>query len=373
MKDSQVIISDDRIFSPDGRLNSGIVMDKIAKPLTDEFCKVVGKSRGHILDIGFGLGYSANNFYNMGVESYTCIELNKTIYTTALEWAKGKPNVEIIFGDWIDIIPLLNKKFDGIFMDTYEDVNYSKFEDYAKMVSNENCCLSIWEYPSNRNIEELNYKKVPIEQHDYPLLLKPFHEVSWTYYVAGEFRKYVYFENFKKILSDDLCSKIIEDNKNSVELRSDEALIDDITHRLQFKSCIFTLDTEVQNIINQNVYSNFKPLNFKEVTTWFVKYEEGDGYDRHVESIKGLPIDDEEQVHHLLQIDLNDDFKGGEVEIYDSWLDNDRHTYSIIKPKKGDAIQYKPYQHATFRKITKGVKYQLIILPKHKHFKKRLI
>ena len=42
----------------------------------------------------------------------------------------SKDNVNIIYGDWIDIIPTLNKKFDGIFMDTYEDKNYSKFEDY---------------------------------------------------------------------------------------------------------------------------------------------------------------------------------------------------------------------------------------------------
>ena len=34
-------------------------MDKIAKPITEEFCNVVGKSGGHILDVGFGLGYSA--------------------------------------------------------------------------------------------------------------------------------------------------------------------------------------------------------------------------------------------------------------------------------------------------------------------------
>ena len=140
MKDSQVIITEDRIFSPDGTLNSGIVMDKIAKPLTHKFCELVGSTKGHVLDIGFGLGYSANNFYNMGVKSYTCIEINERIYLHALEWAKDKPNVKIILGNWIDIIPSLNNKFDGIFMDTYEDENYSKFEDYAKMVSNENCC-----------------------------------------------------------------------------------------------------------------------------------------------------------------------------------------------------------------------------------------
>ena len=129
-------------------LNNGIVMDVVAKPITREFCNIVGSSRGDILDIGFGLGYSANNFYSIGVKSYTCIEINKQIYEIACNWAKDKDNVTIILGDWIDIIPTLDKKFDGIFMDTYEDENYSKFEEYAKLVSKENCCLSCLLYTS---------------------------------------------------------------------------------------------------------------------------------------------------------------------------------------------------------------------------------
>ena len=35
-----------------------------------------------------------------------------------LNGLKDKQNVHLHFGDWIDIIPSLNKKFDGIYMDT---------------------------------------------------------------------------------------------------------------------------------------------------------------------------------------------------------------------------------------------------------------
>ena len=95
MKNKKVIISKDRIFYSDGNKNKGIVMDKIAKPITEEFCSIVGKSRGDILDIGFGLGYSADRFYSMGVKSYTCIEINKQIYNTAIKWAEDKDNVNV--------------------------------------------------------------------------------------------------------------------------------------------------------------------------------------------------------------------------------------------------------------------------------------
>ena len=124
-------------------------MDKIAKPITEEFCNVVGESGGHILDVGFGLGYSADRFYSMGVKSYTCIEINKQIYDTAVEWAKDKDNVEIIFGDWVDVIPTLIK-FDGIFMDTYEDENYSKFEDYAKLTQMK---IVVYQFMNITNLE----------------------------------------------------------------------------------------------------------------------------------------------------------------------------------------------------------------------------
>ena len=45
---------------------------------------------------------------------------------------EGKDNVHLYFGDWIDVIPTLDVKFDGIFLDTYDDPNYSKFEDYVQ-------------------------------------------------------------------------------------------------------------------------------------------------------------------------------------------------------------------------------------------------
>ena len=103
------------------------------------------------------------------------------------------------------------------------------------------------------------------------------------------------------------------------------------------------------------------------------EYNEGDGYDRHVETIKGLPLDDKEQYRMMYDFTLNDDYEGGEVEIYDEWYKNDRETFSEVKPNVGECLIYKPYQHITYKKVIKNKKYQILVVVKNKDLKKNLI
>jgi len=353
-------------------LNNGIVMDVVAKPITEEFCNIVGSNGGDILDIGFGLGYSANNFYSMSIKSYTCIEINKQIYETACSWAKDKDNVTIILGDWIDIIPTLDKKFDGIFMDTYEDSNYSKFEEYAKLVSKENCCLSIWEYPGLKSLEFLNFKKIFFNPGSYELRVKPFHEMCWTYFVAGEFRKDKWFES-KNILSKELCNTLIKENKDLVIHEDVERVVDGILHKRIWNKVDLKYNSEFEQVLNKTLFSGFKPVDIKNIRCWFVSYKENELYDRRVETIKGLPLNDEEQFSTTYDFNLNDDYEGGDIEIYDIWLKNDRETYSLVRPKVGECLIYKPYQHITQKKVTKNTKYQILVMVKNKDLKKNLI
>ena len=374
MKNQEVTITNKRIQlkNTEGMLNNGIVMDVVAKPITREFCNIVGSSRGDILDIGFGLGYSANNFYSIGVKSYTCIEINKQIYEIACNWAKDKDNVTIILGDWIDIIPTLDKKFDGIFMDTYEDENYSKFEEYAKLVSKENCCLSIWEYPEFKNSELLNLKKIFFKPGLYELKLKSFHEIGWTYFVAGEFRKDKWFES-KNILSKELCDEIIKENKDLVTKENAERVIDGISHKRNWNKVDLKYNSEFEEILNKTIFSSFKNIDINNIRCWFVSYDKGQLYDRHVETIKGLSLNDKEQYVTTYDFNLNDGYDGGDIEIYDIWLKNDRETYSLVRPKVGECLIYKPYQHITQKEITKNTKYQILVMVKNKELKKNLI
>ena len=186
MKDKKVVITNDTIYLEDNPRS--IVMHKGSKSLTEIYSHIVCQNGGDVLDIGFGLGYSAQKMSELS-STYTCIEINPQIYETAKEWAKDKPNVEIIFGDWIDIIPTLTKKFDGIFMDTHDDNNYGEFEEYAKLVSKEGTILSIFNYFDLRDRSELNEYVCEIDPLSFPKIVNPIHYVNWTYYTNGNFKK----------------------------------------------------------------------------------------------------------------------------------------------------------------------------------------
>jgi spermidine synthase len=186
MKNKKVVITNDTIYLEDNPRS--IVMHKGSKSLTEIYSHIVCQNGGDVLDIGFGLGYSAQKMSELS-STYTCIEINPQIYETAREWAKDKPNVEIIFGDWIDIIPTLTKKFDGIFMDTHDDKNYRKFEEYTKLVSKEGTILSIFNYFDLRDRSELNEYVCEIDPLSFPKIVNPIHYVNWTYYTNGEFKK----------------------------------------------------------------------------------------------------------------------------------------------------------------------------------------
>lgn len=186
MKDKKVVITDKTIYLKSN--SRSIVMDRGSKALTEVYSHIVCQNQGDVLDVGFGMGFSANKMSELA-DTYTCIEINPQIYKKAINWAKGKPNVEIIFGNWVDIIPSLTKKFDGIFMDTHDDINYHKFEDYAKLIAKEECILSIWNYFSIRNRSELSEYVCEVDGLNFPKVVDGIHYVNWTYFRDGKFIK----------------------------------------------------------------------------------------------------------------------------------------------------------------------------------------
>jgi len=186
MKNKKVVMSDRRIYLESNPRS--IVMDIGSKPLTEIYSHIVCQNGGNVLDIGFGMGFSANKMSELS-ETYTCIEINPQIYETAIQWASDKPNVEIIFGDWVDVIPTLNKKFDGIFMDTHDDENYRKFEEYASIVSKEGTILSIFNYFDLRDRSELNEYVCKMDSLNFAKVVNGIHYVNWTYFKNGNFEK----------------------------------------------------------------------------------------------------------------------------------------------------------------------------------------
>jgi guanidinoacetate N-methyltransferase len=191
----KLIISDESIRIPEEH-RDGIVMHKGEKSLMRKLAEIATKNGGDILEIGFGMHLSADGVQsNPNVTSHTIIEVHPEIYKHALSWAKNKPNTEIILGDWIDILPTLDKKFDGVLHDTHLDTNLSKFLDYVKPNCKSNTIVAFFEYTGNRNY--ITGVRVPMVSDEYDSLpykdnnafLKNSYELQYTIFNGNTFTK----------------------------------------------------------------------------------------------------------------------------------------------------------------------------------------
>ena len=97
------------------------VMSTWETPIMQKHADIVCANGGHILEFGFGMGISAGLIQEKDIESHTIIEINVNIYNSLVEWAKDKPNVIPVKGDWYDDIPT-DRKYDGVFYDGFGDM-----------------------------------------------------------------------------------------------------------------------------------------------------------------------------------------------------------------------------------------------------------
>lgn len=152
--------TDDGIYITE-TINTGeAVMHIGEKGLMHTLANLVTQNGGDILEIGFGLHLSADAIQSKpNIKSHTIIEIHPQIYEKALEWAKNKPNVKIILGNWTEIIPKLTNTFDGILHDTHRDRYIHTFLDTIKPICNINCIVGFFEYKFfDKRIGAIRYK-----------------------------------------------------------------------------------------------------------------------------------------------------------------------------------------------------------------------
>ena len=89
----------------------------------------VTENSGDVLEIGFGMGISAQFIQDFGCNTHTIVESHPEILKQLRVWALDKPNVNVVAGDWFNLKNLLNQnQYDGIFYDA--DCNNSpKFRE----------------------------------------------------------------------------------------------------------------------------------------------------------------------------------------------------------------------------------------------------
>ena len=155
--------------------------DSIMQASADYVCE----NGGDILEIGFGMGISANYIQANSINSHTIVENHPQIIEKLNIWAADKPNVTVIEGDWFEILLTTDKlsTYDGIFYDTYGDEFYVDLKDKISDLAKPGCKTTWWNNISEENnlmgIEDVIYEKMTITppnnnyfNHDYYYLPK---------------------------------------------------------------------------------------------------------------------------------------------------------------------------------------------------------
>jgi guanidinoacetate N-methyltransferase len=150
------------------------VMQKWEDPLMEALAREVTWNKGDILEIGFGMGISANKIINCGCRSYTVIEAHPKIAENARLWGKEqKIKVKVLEGFWQDVVPLIKSKYDGILFDTFPFHKKEKFSNHYPFIP---CAPSLLK--NNGVVTFFSDEKIPFRNTHLTLLLNHFKEVK---------------------------------------------------------------------------------------------------------------------------------------------------------------------------------------------------
>jgi spermidine synthase len=182
----KLVFGDNYIFLPE---LDGYVMHVAEKKLMRELALLATRNGGHILEIGFGLNITADFVQeNPNVLSHTIIEVHPEIYERAVKWAENKKNVTLLLGSWEEVIPKLDKKFDGVLHDTHEDPNIPFFLTDVKKNCNENCIVAFFEYLIiDYRLGEVIYEFENESINNLPYSLPKKYPLKYTIFRNGEF------------------------------------------------------------------------------------------------------------------------------------------------------------------------------------------
>lgn len=201
----KLVFTEDAILIDEPVSTGGAVMHIGEKELMDKLAEIVTINGGDILEIGFGMHLSADAIQsNPNVTSHTIIEVHPQQYERAVEWAKlQKIKTTIILGDWIEVLPLSNIKFDGVLHDTHRDPNIPKFLDYVVENCKKGTVVGFFEFEEFDT--RLNGCRFRINESDYQTI--PYKDNFG--YVNNQFElKYTTFDG-SKFVSNSKSTKLL--------------------------------------------------------------------------------------------------------------------------------------------------------------------
>ena len=159
-KDEILEFFDDKII---GESNQEIMMNW-ESPIMEKSAEFICHNKGDILEIGFGMGICADYIQAQGVNSHTIVEIHPQIIDKLKVWAKDKPNITIVEGDWNSVQEL--SSYDGIFIDTYGDENWSNFKDFALSKIKDGGKITYWnnfeEEKNEHSFDNISFEQISI-------------------------------------------------------------------------------------------------------------------------------------------------------------------------------------------------------------------
>jgi len=109
-KDSKILFNKESIQTEGGN----IVMHEWESPIMQHVANFVCQDGGDIIEMGFGMGISANFIQQHHIKSHTICEIHSEVIPLLEEWADNRENVKIITGCWWENRELL-EAYDGVF------------------------------------------------------------------------------------------------------------------------------------------------------------------------------------------------------------------------------------------------------------------
>ena len=160
-KDTILTFEDDKIVTEDDRE----VMMSWEAPIMEKSVEYICQSKGDILEIGFGMGICSDFIQAEGVKSHTIIELHPQVIEKLKTWAEDKDNVTIVEGDW-NSVEL--GTYDGIFIDTYGDENWSNFKSFALSKGSSGAKVTYWNngMENEHGFSNISYDEISISPDD---------------------------------------------------------------------------------------------------------------------------------------------------------------------------------------------------------------
>jgi len=161
-------------------------MHEWESPIMQHVANFVCQDGGDIIEMGFGMGISANFIQQHHIKSHTICEIHSEVIPLLEEWADNRENVKIITGCWWENRELL-EAYDGVFFDTYLDAKASSFKKLIPKICNDQAKVTWWNNLP-RDWNEHKFKNVEFEtlhvnppQNDY-FNHKEYHMPKYTHH-----------------------------------------------------------------------------------------------------------------------------------------------------------------------------------------------